>query len=48
MSWRLLASLPDSALTRISMGDMEKYIRPNQQTKSDAPVSKAAPAEAIE
>ena len=43
MSWRLLASLPASALTRISMEDMEKYIKPNQ--KQDDDVNKAAPAE---
>ncbi|GHV44596.1 V-type ATP synthase beta chain [Synergistales bacterium] len=45
MSWRLLASLPASALTRISMEDMEKYIKPNQnpETRIGA-VNKAAPA----
>jgi hypothetical protein len=31
MSWRLLAMLPTSALTRISMEDVEKYINPNKQ-----------------
>jgi V/A-type H+-transporting ATPase subunit B len=46
MSWRLLASLPASALTRISMEEMEKYVKPNQRKKSeDIPQSKAAPAE---
>jgi V/A-type H+-transporting ATPase subunit B len=45
MSWRLLASLPASALTRISMEDMEKYIKPHQLGKSEeVPLSKAAPA----
>jgi V/A-type H+-transporting ATPase subunit B len=50
MSWRLLASLPTEALTRISMEDIEKYIKPNQDnknpSKSDVPMSNAAPAEA--
>ena len=46
MSWRLLASLPTSVLTRISMEDMEKYVKPNQREKpGDAPRSNAAPAE---
>jgi V/A-type H+-transporting ATPase subunit B len=47
MSWRLLASLPASALTRISMEDMEKYIKPNQQPRAKSaasPASAAAPA----
>jgi len=44
MSWRLLASLPASALTRISMEDMEKFIKPNRQEKPEGTViSKAAP-----
>jgi V/A-type H+-transporting ATPase subunit B len=48
MSWRLLSSLPTSALSRISMEDMEKYIKPNQQKKPEGPVpNKAAPAEAV-
>ncbi len=48
MSWRLLALLPSSALTRISMEDIEKYIKPNQiRSDGDAPVNKAAPAEAM-
>ncbi|MDR2180423.1 MAG: V-type ATP synthase subunit B [Synergistaceae bacterium] len=34
MSWRLLASLPASALTRISMDEMEKYIKPNRREKT--------------
>jgi V/A-type H+-transporting ATPase subunit B len=42
MSWRLLASLPASALTRISMEDMEKYVKPNRSS-GDGPVHKAAP-----
>ncbi|GHV34053.1 V-type ATP synthase beta chain [Synergistales bacterium] len=45
MSWRLLASLPVTALTRISMEDMEKYIKPNQDSeKQGGGVNKAAPA----
>ncbi|MDR2175880.1 MAG: V-type ATP synthase subunit B [Synergistaceae bacterium] len=48
MSWKLLASLPASALTRISMEDMEKYIKPNQPNRQgpaeDAPAGKAAAA----
>ena len=48
MSWRLLASLPQSALTRISMEDIEKYVKPNQRLNpGGAPVSKAAPADAV-
>ncbi|MDR2527401.1 MAG: V-type ATP synthase subunit B [Synergistaceae bacterium] len=45
MSWRLLASLPQNALTRISMEDMERYIKPNQRG-NPVSVNKAAPAEA--
>jgi V/A-type H+-transporting ATPase subunit B len=47
MSWRLLASLPANTLTRISMEDIEKYIKPNQKERSEGAVtaSKAAPAE---
>jgi V/A-type H+-transporting ATPase subunit B len=33
MSWRLLASLPAEALTRVSLEDMEKYIKPHQAPK---------------
>ncbi|GHS85251.1 V-type ATP synthase beta chain [Synergistales bacterium] len=45
MSWRLLASLPASALTRISMEDMEKYIKPNQSPETQiGGMNKAAPA----
>jgi V/A-type H+-transporting ATPase subunit B len=45
MSWRLLASLPASALTRISIEDMEKYIKPNRTPKAqEGSVNKAAPA----
>jgi hypothetical protein len=45
MSWRLLASLPPSALTRISMEDMEKYIKPNRQGNTEVRPSNAAPAD---
>ena len=31
MSWKLLAMLPNNALTRISMKDIEKYIVPNRK-----------------
>lgn len=49
MSWRLLATLPQSALTRISMSEIEKYIKPNQNLSAEKTVSavKAAPAEAV-
>ena len=47
MSWRLLASLPAGALTRISMDDMEKYIKPNQQVNPEGVPNNAAPAEAV-
>ena len=36
MSWRLLATLPQSALSRISMEDIEKHIKPNQRQKAEA------------
>jgi V/A-type H+-transporting ATPase subunit B len=45
MSWRLLASLPDSALTRISMSELERYIHPNRDKleKNVPPSGKAVP-----
>ncbi|MDR1741614.1 MAG: V-type ATP synthase subunit B [Synergistaceae bacterium] len=44
MGWRLLATLPDSALTRISMKDMETYITPiREKMKQGAAVNKAEP-----
>ena len=30
MGWKLLATLPPSALTRISMEEIERYVKPNQ------------------
>ncbi|MDR1732767.1 MAG: V-type ATP synthase subunit B [Synergistaceae bacterium] len=47
MSWRLLAKLPESALNRISLEDMEKYIRPSQNMdrKKSPDTVKTAPAE---
>jgi V/A-type H+-transporting ATPase subunit B len=47
LSWRLLASLPQSALTRISMEEMDKYVKPNREKREKSggvAVSKAAPA----